>query len=136
MNCSTTQNSQYQHFLTGNLGASIFIIIYIGLYGTGIIIYFACQFTTDTRDNREDEVSPEFFLIFHQINERQDIYNKLKNKEWVKKLYMIYYSDEPFKSLIAEQKAKHCSEKYQMKIQNLQLKHTYYVTKSPTPCIN
>ena len=75
MNCSTTVDIQNPYFLTGNFGASIFMVTYIGLYGMGIIVYFACQFMTDARDNHENEISSEFFSTFHHINERQEIYS-------------------------------------------------------------
>jgi hypothetical protein len=75
MNCSTTEDIPNQYFLTGNLGASIFLATYIGLYGMGIIVYFACQFITDAREYHENEIPTEFFSTFHHINERQEIYN-------------------------------------------------------------
>ncbi len=82
MNCSITSEFEDRHFLIGNFGASIFMATYIGLYGMGIIVYFACQFMTDSRDNHEDEIPQEFFSTFHHINERQDIYSMIwrKNK--------------------------------------------------------
>ncbi len=77
MNCSTTLEFENRHFLHGNFGASIFMVTYIGLYGMGVIVYFACQFMTDSRDNREDEIPNIFFSTFHHINERQNIYSMI-----------------------------------------------------------
>ena len=76
MNCSTTANIQYQHFLAGNFGALVFMSTYIGFYGMGIIIYFTYQFMTDSQDNHVDEIPSNFFSTYHQIRHRQEIYSR------------------------------------------------------------
>jgi hypothetical protein len=75
MNCSATSGIENRHFLIGNFGASIFMITYIGLYGMGLIVYFACQLMTEPKDNHEYEIPTHFFSTFHHINERQNIYS-------------------------------------------------------------
>jgi hypothetical protein len=74
MNCSEREKSDERFFLDGNFGASVFLATYIGLYGLGIIVYFAFQFISDASQTREDEIPSEFFVSFHQINEQQAIY--------------------------------------------------------------
>ncbi len=56
------------------------MITYIGLYGMGLIVYFACQLMTEPKDNHEYEIPTHFFSTFHHINERQNIYSINKNK--------------------------------------------------------
>jgi hypothetical protein len=51
----------------------------------------------------------------------------------VKGIYEIYYSDQPFQLNTIEEKVNHCLKKYQNKIENLQSRHTYYVTETSTP---
>ncbi|CAF1334735.1 unnamed protein product [Adineta ricciae] len=128
MNCTRTSEIATRYFLSENLGASIFISVYIGLYGISLIIYFAYQLMDDTAFDQENGLSQEFFSTFHQINEREEIYNRLTNREWVKEVYKIYYSSEAEKCDVIEEKAEQCSRKYQEKMQNLRSKHTYYVT--------
>ena len=143
MNCTKTSEIATRYFLSENLGASIFISVYIGLYGISLIIYFAYQLMNDTAFDQENGLSREFFSTFHQINEREQIYSKKKrklvanlflyldrltNREWVKEVYKIYYSDEAEKFDVIEEKAERCSKKYQEKMQHLRSKHTYYVT--------
>jgi hypothetical protein len=77
MNYSTISNVENRYFLVGNFGASIFMATYIGLYGLGIIVYFACQLLTDSKDNHEDEIPSQFFSTFHHINQRQNIYSMI-----------------------------------------------------------
>ena len=61
--------------------------------------------------------------------------DQLTDKNWVKKIYKVYYSDEQFQSDIIEEKVNQCSNKYYQKIQNLKSRHTYYVTETSTPPI-
>ena len=76
MNCSTSPEIENRSFLSGNFGASIFMATYIGLYGMGLIVYFASQFMTETKDQQENQIPTNFFARFRQINERQNIYSK------------------------------------------------------------
>ncbi|CAF1333880.1 unnamed protein product [Adineta ricciae] len=82
----------------------------------------------DTAFDQENGLSREFFSTFHQINEQEQIYNRLTNREWVKEVYKIYYSNKAEKFDVIEEKAEQCSRKYQEKMQNLRSKHTYYAT--------
>ncbi|CAF0938566.1 unnamed protein product [Rotaria sordida] len=133
MNCSTTTDIQNRYFLIGNFGALVFMIIYIGFYGMGMIVYFTCQFMNESRDNHENKIPDEFFSTFHHINERQEIYNQLTDENLIKKLYKIYYSNEPNNSKFIEEKVNQCSKKYHLKIQNLKSRHAYYVIETLTP---
>ncbi|UJR25713.1 hypothetical protein I4U23_007064 [Adineta vaga] len=132
MNCSITTDTSNQYFLTGNFGASIFITVYIGLYGLTLAIYFTCQFVSDTRHYQEYKISNEFFSTFHQKNEQEEVYNKLTNKDWLMKIYKIYYSNQPFKLELIEEKANDCSKKYQQKLENLRLRNAYYISEIST----
>ncbi|CAF4742916.1 unnamed protein product [Rotaria sp. Silwood1] len=87
----------------------------------------------DARDNHGNEIPNEFFSTFHHISERQEIYNQLADENRVKELYKIYYSDESYNSKFIEEKANQCSKKYQLKIQNLKLRHAYYIIDTSTP---
>ncbi|CAF0803620.1 unnamed protein product [Rotaria sp. Silwood1] len=87
----------------------------------------------DARDNHGNEIPNEFFSTFHHISERQEIYNQLTDENRVKELYKIYYSDESYNSKFIEEKANQCSKKYQLKIQNLKLRHAYYIIDTSTP---
>lgn len=123
---------------------------YIGFYGMGLIIYFTCQFMNDTKDNHENEIPRGFFSTFHHINERQFIYSMIEriddenetylkyldqliNKEWVKNVYQIYYSDQSLPANIIDERVNDCSRKYHAKIQNLRSKHAYYISDTTTP---
>jgi len=59
--------------------------------------------------------------------------DQLINKEWVKEIYQIYYSDQLLKSNIIEEKVNHCLKKYHEKLQNLKSRQTYYVDEHLTP---
>ena len=83
MNCSTNYNIDTRWFLTGNVGASIFMATYIGFYGMGLIIYFSCQFMNDTKENHENEIPPGFFSTLHHINERQFIYSMTRRTKLI-----------------------------------------------------
>ncbi|CAF3361127.1 unnamed protein product [Rotaria sp. Silwood1] len=106
----------------------------------------------DARDNHGNEIPNEFFSTFHHISERQEIYSmnikkktnfeklnlytfsdQLADENRVKELYKIYYSDESYNSKFIEEKANQCSKKYQLKIQNLKLRHAYYIIDTSTP---
>ncbi len=58
--------------------------------------------------------------------------DQLINENWVKEIYQIYYSDQPLKLEMIEDKVNHCLKKYQNKIENLKSRHTYYVTETST----
>jgi hypothetical protein len=58
--------------------------------------------------------------------------DQLIDKNWVKRIYKVYYSGEQFKSAIIEEKVNQCSNKYYQKLQNLKSRHTYYVTETST----
>ncbi|CAF1269441.1 unnamed protein product [Rotaria magnacalcarata] len=133
MNCSTTVDVQNRQFLNGNFGASVFMTVYIGIYGLGIIVYFAWQFMRDARENHENEIPGAFFPTLHHINERQEVYNQLSNENWVREIYKIYYSDLPNNSALIEEKTNGCYKKYYTKMQNLKLRHTYYIIETRKP---
>ena len=80
MNCSATSGIENRHFLTDNVGASIFLATYIGLYGMGLIVYFASQLMTEPKDNHENEIPANFFSTFRNLNERLDIYSRKNSK--------------------------------------------------------
>ncbi len=76
MNCSATSEIENRHFLADNFGASLFLATYIGLYGMGLIVYFAAQLMAEPKDNHENEIPTNFFSTFRHMNERLNIYSK------------------------------------------------------------
>jgi hypothetical protein len=59
--------------------------------------------------------------------------DQLINENWIKEIYQTYYSDQPLKLEMIEDKVNHCLKKYQNKIENLKSRHTYYITETSTP---
>ncbi|CAF3189840.1 unnamed protein product [Rotaria socialis] len=133
MNCSTTVDVENRQFLIGNFGASVFITTYIGIYGMGIMVYFAWQFMSDSRESHENEIPGEFFPTLNHINERQGVYNQLSNENWVREIYKIYYADQPNNSALIEEKTNECYKKYSTKMQNLKSRHAYYIIETQKP---
>jgi hypothetical protein len=149
MNCSTTSTEHpVRSFLTESTGASMFILIFVGLYGMAFVIYFVCQTVTDVRDSEEYRIGREFFFISNEITEQEDIFRretclevknesvsvlgKLTDENWLKEIYNIYYSNEPMRVKLVEARVSSCMKKYQQKIENLRCKHAYYVTETIT----
>jgi hypothetical protein len=91
MNCSATSGIENRQFLHENFGASIFMTTYIGFYGMGLIVYFACQLMNVSKDHHENEIPTHFFSTLRHLNERLDIYSKLIEMIRKKKNYFSIF---------------------------------------------